>query len=146
MKRSTYAGYSDRSYGTSLVHRVLAKASGPSRIWLFAIRNASRARLRVGMTLLVLSVSGAFFMSGLSFRQSMVGMLDRLFDSRCADVTVRLMSGESADNLIRDIAAVDGVKSVEAWGLVNADIPQLERTHRSSATIRVDDPRSTQEI
>lgn len=110
------------AHGTSIVDRALAKVSGPSRVLSMAIRNAGRNRLRVGLTLVTLAAGGVFCMAALNLRQSMIGSLDRLFETRRADLTVTLASDYPVDAVERAILAIPGVTAAEGWIVADGKI------------------------
>ncbi len=91
----------ERTYGTSIVDRALARVGGSTRVVLLAIRNASRNRLRVTLTIVTLAAAGVFLMSALNVRQSMISMLDRLFEAQRADLSVTLASNYPIDVIER---------------------------------------------
>jgi hypothetical protein len=115
------AGASAR-LGSSLVDPALARVGGPSRVLLLAVRNAARSRLRVALTLVTLAASGVFFMSALNFRLSMVQTLDRLFETRRADLSLRLAEDYPIDSVERAARGTAGVSAAEAWVVVDAEL------------------------
>jgi putative ABC transport system permease protein len=66
-------------FGTSRLDRLLCgvgRANGP---WLLGIRNSLRRRTRTALTLITLASAGAFFISALSVRTSLMTTVDRRF-------------------------------------------------------------------
>jgi hypothetical protein len=72
-------GVDPASFGARRLDRLVSGVGGAGRPWLFGVRNSLRRRARTALTLATLAVAGAFFISALSFRASMVATLDRLF-------------------------------------------------------------------
>jgi putative ABC transport system permease protein len=110
-----------RPYGSSALDRALANVGGSSRVGLLAMRNASRNRLRVALTLATLATGGVFFLSALNVRQSMSHTLDRLFDTWRADLTVSLAQGTLAEAALRATRGIEGVSAAEGWIVVDGE-------------------------
>jgi len=73
------AGVDLSTFGGRRLDRVLAAlplARGPL---LLGVRNSLRRRVRLALTLVTLTLAGAFFISALSFRTSMIATFDQLF-------------------------------------------------------------------
>lgn len=104
-----------RAYRTSFLDHALSSVVGPSRVLLLAIRNTSRNRLRVVLTLLTLAVGGIFFISALNVRQSLIVTVDQLFESSRADLTVDLASDYPIDEVEQAVRKTPGVSAVEGW-------------------------------
>lgn len=115
---------SGRVYGTSIVDRALATVGGSNRMLLLAMRNASRNRLRVALTLVTLTAAGIFFMSALNVRQSMIHALDRLFEAQRADLSVSLASNYPIDAVERAGRGTAGLSAAEGWIVVDGKIAQ----------------------
>lgn len=89
--------------------------SGPwlSRTTQLAIRNTFRRRGRLALTVLLLGVGGAMFMTALNLSRSWDRIIDRIYENRSYDLELRLPSGGAIADRLR---AVEGVAGVEAWG------------------------------
>jgi putative ABC transport system permease protein len=73
------AGVDGGAFGGKRVDRLLLGIGRVGRPLLLGVRNSARRRARAVLTLVTLSIAGAFFMSALSFRTSMMATLDRVF-------------------------------------------------------------------
>jgi ABC-type antimicrobial peptide transport system permease subunit len=73
------AGLEPSTFGARRLDRVLCGLNSAGRPWLLGVRNSLRRRARTALTLTTLTIAGAFFISALSVRTSMIAMLDRMF-------------------------------------------------------------------
>lgn len=73
------AGVDPATFGSGRFDRLLCGVGGAGRPWLLGVRNSMRRRTRTALTLATLSAGGAFFISALSLRASMMATLDRVF-------------------------------------------------------------------
>jgi putative ABC transport system permease protein len=73
------AGVDAAAFGRTRVDRMLWGIGGVGAPLLLGVRNSARRRARTALTLVTLTVAGAFFISALSFRTSMMATLDRFF-------------------------------------------------------------------
>jgi putative ABC transport system permease protein len=113
-------GTSRSTFGAGVLDRALAGVGGPSRPIALAVRNAFRRRVRLALTLVVLSTAGLFFMSALDVRASMVRTLDRLFAARRYDLSVSLAEPSPIDAVERVARTAPGVQTAEAWIMTSA--------------------------
>lgn len=67
------------TFGFGRIDRMLCAMGGAWRPLLLGVRNSGRRRVRTALTMVTLTISGAFFISALSFRRSMIATFDRLF-------------------------------------------------------------------
>jgi len=118
-------GVAPSAFGTSAFDRVLTRmgTTGNARPVLLAIRNSFRRRTRMALTLLTLSVAGLFFMAALNIRASMINTLDRFFDSKKFDLTVRLGSMYPFERVERAVRNTPGVLRAEGWIATEASMP-----------------------
>jgi hypothetical protein len=77
-------GIDAASFGSRRLDRLLSGIVSPKPIGaggplLLGVRNSARRRTRTALTLVTLTLAGAFFISALSFRTSMIGTFDRMF-------------------------------------------------------------------
>jgi ABC-type antimicrobial peptide transport system permease subunit len=72
-------GVDAATFGRTRVDRLLSGIGGVGGPLLLGVRNSARRRGRAALTLVTLSIAGAFFISALSFRTSMMATLDRFF-------------------------------------------------------------------
>jgi putative ABC transport system permease protein len=73
------SGLNASRFGARRIDRLLCGVGRVSRPWLLGIRNSLRRRTRTALTLITLSSAGAFFMSALSVRTSLMATADRRF-------------------------------------------------------------------
>jgi len=73
------AGVDAGTFGGRRVDRLLLGVGRVGRPLLLGVRNSARRRARALLTLVTLSIAGAFFVSALSFRTSMMATFDRFF-------------------------------------------------------------------
>src|SRR6266545_3586872 len=83
---------------------------------LLALRNTFRRRGRLLLTLGLLSVSGALFMTGLNIRDGWDRIVADGVAARRYDMEIRLSQPEEIAPLIARLRAIPGVQTVEAWG------------------------------
>jgi putative ABC transport system permease protein len=72
-------GVDPSAFGGRRADRMLAAIALGRGPLLLGVRNSLRRRTRLALTLLTLTLAGAFFMAALSFRTSMIATFDRLF-------------------------------------------------------------------
>jgi len=108
-------GVTDRGFGADALDRALARASGPTRPLLLAVRNSFRRRARLGLTLVTLSVSGVFYMSALNVRASMINTIDHLFAARKFDLSINLAAMVPTELIQKAIAMTPGALKAEGW-------------------------------
>jgi len=72
-------GLNATRFGESRFERLVCGIGMASRPWLLGIRNSLRRRTRSALTLVTLSSAGAFFISALSVRASLLTTADRRF-------------------------------------------------------------------
>jgi len=73
------AGLNPETFGSGRLDRWLCGIGSAGRPWLLGVRNSARRRTRTALTLVTLTIAGAFFISALSVRTSMIVTTDRLF-------------------------------------------------------------------
>jgi putative ABC transport system permease protein len=78
------SGLDVSTFGARRLDRLLLGIVSPKPIGgggplLLGVRNSARRRARTALTLVTLTIAGAFFISALSFRTSMIATLDRFF-------------------------------------------------------------------
>lgn len=83
--------------------------------WPQALRNVLRKPARLGLTLGLLAVGGAMFMSALNVSDSWQATIDKVYQTRHYDVEVRFHEAEPLRWRER-LGQLAGVRQVEAWG------------------------------
>jgi putative ABC transport system permease protein len=90
------------------------------------IRNALRRPRRLLLTLGLLSVGGAMFMTALNVSRSWERNLDKVYETRFYDVEVRFNSPQPS-SVAAMLRGLSGVKLVEPWGFSEAAIAKEGR-------------------
>jgi putative ABC transport system permease protein len=73
------SGVEVSTFGAKRLDRLLCGIGQVGTPLLLGVRNSARRRARTALTLVPLTIAGAFFISALSFRTSMIATLDRFF-------------------------------------------------------------------
>jgi putative ABC transport system permease protein len=83
------SGLNASRFGASRLERLVCGVGRASRPWLLGLRNSLRRRTRTAFTLITLSSAGAFFISALSVRASLMATADRRFGAGSYGADVR---------------------------------------------------------
>ncbi len=83
---------------------------------LLALRNTFRRRARLLLTLTLLSVGGALFMTGLNIRDGWDRLIADGVAARRYTMEIRLSQPEQIAPLVARLRAIPGVQAVEPWG------------------------------
>ena len=126
------SGATGRTFGTSALDRALATFSGNRRVLLLAIRNVTRNRVRVALTLATLAMGGIFFMSALNVRQSLVATIDRLFQASHSDLSLTLDTRYDVAAIERAAKRTEGVANAEGWMIVGGHLDGEGRESKRS--------------
>ncbi|HEX8154070.1 MAG TPA: ABC transporter permease, partial [Thermoanaerobaculia bacterium] len=108
-------GVSRTSFGSNRFDRVITGVGGMGRPLLLAIRNSFRRRTRLVLTLLTLAAGGAFFMTALNVRASLIRTLDGLFAQRNHDLSVTLGTMAERERVERAVRNTRGIRAFEGW-------------------------------
>ena len=73
------SGVNPVSFGSGRLDRLICGVGGAGRPLLLGVRNSVRRRARTALTLVTLGAAGAYYISALSIRASMIATLDRRF-------------------------------------------------------------------
>ncbi len=87
------------------------------------MRELLRRPRRLALSLLLLGFSGAIFLTTLNVRDGWTANLDKVWKTRHYDVEVRFRVAQ-ADSLLRELAQVPGIASVEPWSWTPASLSQ----------------------
>jgi putative ABC transport system permease protein len=117
-------GVVEKTFGATIVDRMLARVGGFSRPLLLSIRNSFRRRGRLAMTLTTLAIAGIFFMAALNLRASMINTLDQLFASRRFDISVAYRTMVEWSDVKRAIDQTPGIARSEGWIVSEASTPK----------------------
>jgi putative ABC transport system permease protein len=95
--------------------RFIGKSRGVSRPRLISLRNTTRKRGRLLLTLLTLALGGSTFIATLNVRSSLSNYIDQLGLYFLADVNVTLDRPYRVDRVTKDLLEIPGVKAIEGW-------------------------------
>jgi putative ABC transport system permease protein len=98
------------------VGRWLGRLRGPSRSQLMALRNMFRRRGRLALSVGLLAVAGAMFLTGLNAANGWTALVKDGISHRHYDLEVRLSQSQDPDRLTGLVRQVPGVVDAEAWG------------------------------
>lgn len=101
---------------TSTGGRLRRLLGGLPRPLVLALRNTFRRRLRLGLTLLTLSLAGAIFVGVLNLRAALLVTLEDILAFNAFDVWVTLAEPQRLAKLEQVAAQTPGVAAVEGWG------------------------------
>lgn len=108
-------GIGDKQFGTAAIDTLLARFRGLSRPLLLSLRNSFRRRARLMLTLSILAVSGATFMSALNVGASWYNTVDTSFQYRHYDMEVRFTQPYPAAQVADVVKSIPGVVKAEIW-------------------------------
>jgi putative ABC transport system permease protein len=81
-----------------------------------SLRNALRSRGRLALTVGILAVGGATFITAFNVSDSWANTVDSLFEARRYDLQVVFSQRYQSEQLRQVLGAVPGVKTLEPWG------------------------------
>ncbi len=108
-------GIGNQPFGTSFVDALIARIRGLSRPLLLSLRNTFRRRARLTLTLGILAVGGATFMSALIVGASWYNTIDQSFQYRHYDMEVRFTQPYPAAQVTDLLRSIPGVQKAENW-------------------------------
>lgn len=100
--------------------------------WPVALRNVMRRPSRLALTLGLLAAGGAMFMTALNVSESWERTIAKVYETRHYDVELRLHAPQAVA-LRESLAAMPGVRAVEAWGYSEAAFARPEQIDISHA-------------
>lgn len=115
-------------YGVARLEKGAAgRAVGAALAWLgrrnrglvLMVRNSFRRRVRLLLTVTLLSAGGAMFMTSLNLSRGWGRIVERVYQDRAYDVEVRL---DAPASITAELAKLPGVRHVEAWGFRRAAV------------------------
>jgi putative ABC transport system permease protein len=104
----------------------LSKLKGLGRSLHMIIRNTFRRRGRLLLTLMLLSVGGAMFMTALNVLAAWEQNLDEAAADRHYDLEIRLHEPAMKDEALAIINSVPGVEHTEGWGYSSAAVTNFD--------------------
>lgn len=102
-------------FGTNRIDTLIAGIRGISRPLSLSLRNAFRQRSRMLLTIGILAVGGATFMSAINVGLSWTNTIDIAMAARHDDIEVKFSQPYPLDYVEKTVRAVPGVSSVESW-------------------------------
>jgi putative ABC transport system permease protein len=108
-------------YGRRLLDRIMSKIRGIPRMAALSIRNTFRRPGRVLLTLLTLTISGAFFIMVFSTQYSFVQTIDKIFAGFGYEVQINFDQYQRIDEIIPLIESRPNVANAEMWTFRTAD-------------------------
>jgi putative ABC transport system permease protein len=108
-------------YGRRLLDRIMSKIRGIPRMAALSIRNTFRRPGRVLLTLLTLTISGAFFIMVFSTQYSFVQTIDKIFAGFGYEVQINFDQYQRIDEIVPLIESRPNVANAEMWTFRTAD-------------------------
>lgn len=102
-------------FGTNRIDTLISGIRGISRPLLLSLRNAFRQRSRMLLTIGILAVGGATFMSAINVGASWTNTIDIAMAARHDDIEVKFSQPYPTAYVEKTVRAVPGVSSVESW-------------------------------
>ncbi len=124
----TQNGLGQNQYGRHLIDRLIARIRGIPVMMALSLRNTFRRPGRVILTLLTLTVSGAFFIMVYSTQYSFEHTIDKIFAGFGYEVEIDFEYSQRIDEVIPLIESRPNVRNAEMWVFrtANAKIPGAE--------------------
>jgi putative ABC transport system permease protein len=112
-------GITQEAPGAREPSRVLGALGGLDRMLLLALRNASRRRGRLVLTVGLLAAGGGMFMMALNVMEGWERYVGEVPRTRHYDVEVRFGEPQPTVRVESLLRGVPGVRTVEAWGYLS---------------------------
>jgi len=93
--------------------------SAKSVVYLLVLRNVTRRRLRLGLTVAALALAGGMFIATFGLRQGLDEAIEILVGEFGYDVQLDFAGAHPTQRLLREAADLPGVARVEAWGVAD---------------------------
>ena len=114
-------GIGSGRYGTRLIDRLISSIRNIPRMAALSLRNTFRRPGRVTLTLLTLTVSGAFFIMIFSTQNSFIRTLDKIFAGFGYEIQVVFEQYQRIDEVIPLIETRPNVANAEMWDFYTAE-------------------------
>ncbi|MCZ7385438.1 MAG: FtsX-like permease family protein [Candidatus Methanoperedens sp.] len=108
-------GTGNGQFGTNRIDKLISSIRGISRPLLLSLRNAFRQRSRMLLTIGILAVGGATFMSAINVGASWTNTIDIAMAARHDDIEVKFSQPYPTTYVEQTVRAVPGISSVESW-------------------------------
>lgn len=113
-------GIGKASFGSGLIDRLISRIRGLSRPLLLSLRNTFRRKLRLGLTLVTLTLGSAIFIAVSSVQASLVRTLDESLQYYNFDIAVFFNRAYRSEQILSEVRRVEGVTGAETWGMTNS--------------------------
>ena len=120
-KAISQSGLGRGKYGLRLLDRLMSKIRGIPRMAALSIRNTFRRPGRVILTLLTLTISGAFFIMVFATQYSFVQTIDKIFAGFGYEVQINFEQYQRIDEIVPLIESRPNVANAEMWTFRTAD-------------------------
>jgi putative ABC transport system permease protein len=107
-------------FGSSPIDRLVSRLQGFSASVSYAARNIFRQKVRLGLTLVTLSLGGAIFITVLSVRASMLLTINDIAAYWQQDLTVDLQRPYRTSKIQQEMTDLPGVGVIEGWNVKSA--------------------------
>jgi len=114
-------GIGSGRYGTHLIDRLISSIRSIPRMAALSLRNTFRRPGRVTLTLLTLTVSGAFFIMIFSTQNSFMRTLDKIFAGFGYEIQLVFNQYQRIDEVVPMIEARPNVANAEMWDFYTAE-------------------------
>ena len=111
-----------RPFGARRLERWLAAAAGLPRPLLLSMRTAFRHRARLALSVLTLAAGGAVFMSAINVSGAWDRAVNRDYETRRYDVSVRLARPLPIESIADSVLALPEVARAEYWPEATASL------------------------
>ncbi|MEP7288593.1 MAG: FtsX-like permease family protein [Chloroflexota bacterium] len=108
-------GIGNAQFGTTFIDALIIRIRGLSRPLLLSLRNTFRRRARLILTLGILAVGGAAFMSAINVGVSWYNTIDQSFQYRHYDMEVRFTQPYPTAQVANLVQGIPGVVKAENW-------------------------------
>ena len=131
------SGVNAATFGAGRLDRLVCGVGRTSTPWLLGIRNSLRRRTRTALTLITLGCGGAFFISALSVRASLMATADRRFGAGTYGTDVRYAFDQHMLMIYVFLLVVSAVlASVGSLGLMTATSLNVLERRRELGVLR----------
>ncbi len=112
-----FSGYSQENPPSqkNWVDRIIGGYKKISRPLLISLRNTFRRKVRLGLTLLTLTLGGAIFIATFNVQGSLNKYMERIGQYFLADINLTLSQNYRADEIEYVVSQVPGIRLVEGW-------------------------------
>jgi putative ABC transport system permease protein len=114
-------GIGSGHYGTRLIDRLISSIRSIPRMAALSLRNTFRRPGRVTLTLMTLTVSGAFFIMIFSTQNSFMRTLDKIFAGFGYEIQIVFEQYQRIDEVIPMIESRPNVANAEMWDFHTAE-------------------------